>query len=250
MYHVISTGLTAILLYLISYFFYRIGYYSLKLHRKIWNSALAAAFILTATAGLFLALQINYKWNIPFIKTLLKWHVEFGVGMAITGLFHFIWHLEYYGKLFEKTFNKSQTNEPYNLSSSEIKTNLFIAGFVSSSIQLLLMREIMNITGGYELITGSFLGSWLIGSSIGASMAGKSLLNDIKKINLIFSLSPLISLLLMLFISRVFLNTGESQSFMVSIIGTFLVLIPFCLVSGFTFIKLLTIAGKGNKILA
>jgi len=250
MYHVISTGLTAILLYLISYFFYRIGYYSLKLHRKIWNSALAAAFILTATAGLFLALQINYKWNIPFIKTLLKWHVEFGVGMAITGLFHFIWHLEYYGKLFEKTFNKSQTNEPYNLSSSEIKTNLFIAGFVSSSIQLLLMREIMNITGGYELITGSFLGSWLIGSSIGASMAGKSLLNDIKKINLIFSLSPLISLLLMLFISRVFLNPGESPSFMVSIIGTFLVLIPFCLVSGFTFIKLLTLAGKGNKMLA
>src|SRR5664279_2509706 len=250
MYHVISTGLTAILLYLISYFFYRIGYYSLKLHRKIWNSALAAAFILTATAGLFLALQINYKWNIPFIKTLLKWHVEFGVGMAITGLFHFIWHLEYYGKLFEKTFNKSQTNEPYNLSSSEIKTNLFIAGFVSSSIQLLLMREIMNITGGYELITGSFLGTWLIGSAIGASMAGKSSLNDIKKINLIFALSPLISLLLMLFLSRVFLNPGESPSFMVAIISTFLILIPFCLVSGFTFIKLLGIAGKGNNIIA
>lgn len=250
MYHVISTGLTAILLYLISYFFYRIGYYSLKLHRKIWNSALAAAFLLTATAGLFLALQINYKWDIPFIKTLLKWHVQFGVGMAITGLLHFIWHLDYYGKLFEKTNNKSQTNEPYNLSSSEIKTNLFIAGFVSSSIQLLLMREIMNITGGYELITGSFLGSWLIGSAIGASMAGKSSLNDIKKINLVFSLSPLISLLLMLFISRVFLNPGESPSFMVAIIGTFLVLIPFCLVSGFTFIKLLTIAGKGNNLLA
>ena len=34
----------------------------------------------------------------------------------------------------------------------------------------------MNITGGYELITGSFLGSWLIGSAIGASIAGKSAL--------------------------------------------------------------------------
>jgi spermidine synthase len=250
MYHVISTGLTAILLYLISYFFYRIGFYSHKLHRKIWNSALAAAFLLTATAGLFLALQTTYKWNIPFIKTLLKWHVEFGVGMAVTGLFHFTWHLDYYGKLFEKTINKSHTNEPFNLSPSQIKTNLFIAGFVSSSIQFLLMREIMNITGGYELITGSFLGSWLIGSAIGASMAGKSSFNDIKKINLVFSLSPLISLILMLFISRMFLNPGESPSFMVAIIGTFLVLIPFCLVSGFTFIKLLTIAGKGNDMLA
>jgi hypothetical protein len=36
------------------------------------------------------------------------------------------------------------------------------------------MREIMNVTGGYELITGSFLGSWLIGSAIGSSIAGKS----------------------------------------------------------------------------
>jgi len=58
------------------------------------------------------------------------------------------------------------------------------------------MREIMNVTGGYELITGSFLGSWLIGSAIGASIAGKSELNDIKKINLYFSIAPVISLVL------------------------------------------------------
>src|ERR1035437_4258078 len=48
MYHVISTCFTVILLYLISYFFYRIGYYSLQLHRKFWNSVLAASFLLTA----------------------------------------------------------------------------------------------------------------------------------------------------------------------------------------------------------
>ena len=35
MYHVISTGFTAILLYLISYFFYRIGYYLTSTSQKI-----------------------------------------------------------------------------------------------------------------------------------------------------------------------------------------------------------------------
>lgn len=249
MYHVISTGFTAILLYLISYFFYRIGYYSLKLHRKIWNSALAAAFLLTALAGLFLALQINYKWNIPFVKTIIKWHVEFGIGLATIGLFHLIWHLEYYGKILDKTISKPGTYEQNYMSSSEIKVNLFICGFVSSAIQLLLMREIMNITGGYELITGAFLGSWLIGSAVGSSMAGRSPLNNIRKINLVFSLSPVISLVLMLFLSRVFLNPGESPSLMVAIIFTFLILIPFCMVSGFTFIKLLII-GKENGMAA
>ncbi|HBQ83395.1 MAG TPA: hypothetical protein DD745_11025 [Bacteroidales bacterium] len=52
---------------------------------------------------------------------------------------------------------------------SGISTNLFITGFVSTSIQILLIREMMNISGGYELITGIFLGTWLITSAAGSS---------------------------------------------------------------------------------
>jgi spermidine synthase len=248
MYHVISTCSITSLLYLISYFFYRIGYYPLQTHRKLWNTILAFAFLITALAGIFLALQINYKWNIPFIKVLLKWHVEFGIALAVTGIIHLLWHLEYFGKLFKKPVQKQ---EPFSSSSiiTGIRANLFIAGFVSSSIQFLLMREMMNITGGYELITGSFLGSWLIGSAVGASLAGRSTFSDIRKINLIFSVSPLVSLFFLLFLSRVFLNPGESPSFLASLIYTLIVLIPFCLVSGFTFIKLITIAGVDHGFL-
>ena len=246
MYHVIGTGSTAILLYLISYLFYKTGYYSIQFHRKFWNSLLASAFLLTALAGVFLALQVNYKWNIPFVKTILKWHVEFGIAMAITGLFHLIWHLNYYGKLFSKTAMNSEKTGFQPISSTQIKTNLFIIGFVSSSVQFLLMREIMNVTGGYELITGSFLGSWLIGSAIGSAIAGKSDLNDIRKLNIFFAAGPLISLILMLFLSRVFLNPGQTPSFLEAIIYTILVLIPYCIISGFTFIKLIRIAGKVN----
>jgi spermidine synthase len=53
----------------------------------------------------------------------------------------------------------------------------------------------------------------------------------------------------MLFLSRVFLSPGETPSFLAAIIYTLLVLIPFCLVSGFTFIKLITIAGSENKLI-
>jgi len=249
MYHVISTGFTAILLYLISYFFYRIGYYSLQIHRKFWNLVLALAFFLTAIAGVFIALQITYKWNIPYIKEILRWHVEFGIGLAITGIFHFIWHLGYYGKLFKTTEANPEKQNPQKTDSFSIKMNLFIIGFVSSSVQLLMMKEIMNISGGYELITGSFLGSWLTGSALGASIASKSTLNDIRKINLVFSLSPLVSLFLMLFLSRLFLSPGETPSFLAAIICTLIILLPFCIVSGFTFIKLIRIAGMNNSFL-
>ena len=47
----------------------------------------------------------------------------------------------------------------------------------------------------------------------------------------------------MLLFSRLFLNPGETPSFLAGIVFTALVLIPFCLISGFTFIKLIS-AGK------
>ena len=130
----------------------------------------------------------------------------------------------------------------YHVIGNTIRANLFIIGFVSTAIQLLLIREMMNISGGYELITGTFLASWLISSAAGAIIAGRSTLNDIRRINLIFSVSPLVSIGLLLLLSRLFLYPGQTPSFLVSIIFTFLVLLPFCLLSGFSFVKLLTIA--------
>lgn len=97
MYHVTGTITVAIIFYLISFYFYRTGFYTIQFHKKLWNITLAAAFLLTALAGIFLALQINNKWDLRITKTILKWHVEFGISLAITGLFHFIWHLSYFG---------------------------------------------------------------------------------------------------------------------------------------------------------
>jgi spermidine synthase len=249
MYNVIGIGLTTIILYFISYFFYRIKFYSLQFHRKIWNFILATAFILTALAGLFLALQITYKWNIPVIKTILKWHVEMGIGMAVTGFFHFLWHLSYFIKTSGKEeINSSSVAADFTYSPADIAVNLFITGFISSSVQLLLLKEIMNINGGYELIAGAFLCSWLIGSAAGSSLAPRSSLTDIRKINLCFSTGPLISVAMMLILSRLFLKSGETPSFLAGIVFTFLVLIPFCLISGFTFIKLIS-AGKARNLI-
>ena len=244
MYHVISTGITAIIFYLISYFFSLTGFYSQKDHRKFWNIILATFFLLAGSAGLFLALQLTYKWNIPFIKSVLKWHVECGIGLAFTGIFHFIWHLSYFSKLFAKSEDIAMPQKVVVRTKRQNTINLIIIGFVSTSVQLLLIREIMNIAGGYELITGTFLGSWLISSAAGAAMARRSSLTDIRKINLIFSLSPLITLLLVLTLGRLFLDSGQTPSFLLSVIFTLLALFPFCFVSGFTFIKLIKYAEK------
>jgi spermidine synthase len=240
MYHVVSTGITAITLYLISYFFSRTGYYSVQDHRKFWNIILAITFFLTASAGILLALQITYKWNIPVIKSVMKWHVECGIGFSFSGIFHFIWHLSYFGKIFSRSEEVVSAKEITVRTAKQNTTNLIIIGFISSSVQLLLIREIMNIAGGYELIAGTFLGSWLIGSAAGAAMARRSPLKDIRKINLVFAIGPVVTLLLLITLERLFLNTGETPSYLISLIFTLLALFPLCFVSGFTFIKLIT----------
>ncbi len=239
MYHVVGTALTITLLYLISFFFCRTGIYSQAFHRKLWNSVLAIAFLFTAMAGIFMALQINFKWNVPFIKPLLKWHVETGVALGFTGLFHFLWHLSYFRNIFKNSdynpgLSFNRLNDNYSIS-----VNLFMIGFTSTSVQILLMRELMNIAGGYELISGVFLGSWLITSSAGAALATRSALRDIRKINLLFAAGPFISLFLLVIITRLFLSPGEVPSFLEAMIFTLILLSPLCLLSGFVFVKLI-----------
>lgn len=248
MYNVLGTGLTAILLYSISYFFCRINVISLQLHRRVWNIILAGTFVVTAFAGIFLALQINYKWDIPLIKSILKLHVEMGAGLSVTGFLHLIRHLSYFTS---RAGRQEQLVSPIVADVKKtypgIASNLFLVGFISSSVQLLLLREIMIITGGYEIIAGAFLFSWLTGSAVGSALAPRSSLNDIRKINLIFATGTLLPVILMVIFSRLFLKPGETPSFLTGIIFTFLVLLPFCLISGYTFIKLVT-SGKAINI--
>jgi len=249
MYHVSGTVITVSLLYLLSWLFCKTGIYSRSLHRKIWNSVLAVSFLFTALAGIFTALQINYKWNIQFIDSILKWHVETGICLGVTGIFHFLWHLSYYRELFSGSKSSEASVSIPITDPSVIIPNLFVIGFISTSVQILLIRELLNISGGYELITGVFLASWLIASALGALFAVRSEINDIKRINFMFSITPLISLLMMILLSRLFLETGETPSLLTSIIFTILLLIPFCITSGFTFVKLLSAAkaAKGLK---
>ena len=245
MYHVAGTGSTILILYIISYLFYRVGYYSFNFHKKLWNTVLLIAFLVAALAGIFIALQITYKWDIPNVKSILKWHVEFGVGLAVTGILHLLWHLSYFRKIFRNEENREQVNETIpdiGTNASGLNINLFITGFVSTSVQLLLIREMMNISGGYELITGIFLGTWLMASAAGSAIAGKSKLTNIRNINIVFSLSPLLTVFLLFLFARVFMETGETPSLLLSLIYTLIVLLPFCLVSGFTFVRLMSIA--------
>ncbi len=245
MFHVIGILITIIGLYSFSCFLYRNKIPTLQFHIRLWNSILAALFLLAAADVMLLALQINFHCDVPFIKSIRGWQTESGIALAGAGLLYFTRPDPHFQGLFRKRISGSSNKSDHiPRTRSAIAGNLFAIGFVSSAIQLLLLREILNISGGYELIAGTFLGSWLIASAAGSAMAPKSPMNNMMKINLLFFSGPVISIFLLIILTRLFLNPGETPSYLASIIFTFIVLVPFCFISGFTFIKLVSEAAS------
>ena len=128
-----------------------------------------------------------------------------------------------------------------------IGLSLFIIGAVSCSIQLLFMKEAMNIAGGNELIAGVFMGTWLIMSALGAWLGGDTKTTNLRSINLLFSFSPVVSLLFLLVASTSFVHPGETMSFFKSLIFTLVITAPICIASGYAFIKLVELSVLVNR---
>lgn len=97
----------AFALYGISIFLVRVQVYTKKTHRRIWNVLLLITFLVSGILGLLLVLQINYGILPSWYRDFLRWHVEFGIGMAWIGIFHALWHYSYYKHIF----SKKQKNE-------------------------------------------------------------------------------------------------------------------------------------------
>jgi len=250
MYHVVGTGITITILYLVFFLFQKVSILSASDNRKIWNLILMLTFLITGVAGIILAIRVNYKLKGDFFDQLLRWHVETGVAFSFTGIIHLLRHLSYFRNLFGESQPGLRSDPELSAPESAVSsgTNLFLLGFVSTSVQLLLLREIINITGGYELIAGTYLAAWLINSAAGSFFAGRTGKVNIRSLNIIFALTPLLSVALMILSGRLFLHAGETPSFLESILITTVVLLPVCFMSGFLFIKLLeTAAAKGFR---
>lgn len=245
MYHVGPIGLAALIIYLLSLYLSASGFISKKTHRKFWNWVLFVTFIFTALLGLFMALQISYKWNIPVIKQILHLHVEFGIGMSFAAIIHLTWHLKYYFGGNNGQLNDILEQEPVEVHHSPlIRVLLMITGFTSSSVQFILLREAVILGGGSEASTGIFLWLWLMISSAGAITAGSSGVNSLRKLMLNLVYASIASVVLYLAVTSLLLKPGEVPSFYKSLIIISATVAPATFMSSFVFIRLMLIRKK------
>jgi|WetSurMetagenome_2_1015567.scaffolds.fasta_scaffold00836_5 spermidine synthase len=122
--------------------------------------------------------------------------------------------------------------------SRDIRSILFITGFVSSSLQFIMLREIASLCGGNEIITGLFLAVWLLLSSLGTSLSGFGRNENLNRLILFFAATPLISLALFIFLTRVMIQPGETPSLVNTLVLILLTLAPTAITSSRTFILL------------
>jgi spermidine synthase len=243
-YLLIPIALLLLLLYLSSGILVRLNILSKTLYRKIWNSALLITFLATGILGVLLAIQTNYKLEWPLVKTMLQFHVDFGIAMVFVAAFHFFRHSRYYLKIFRLT-EPDLTSESFAEVSATNKyghLNLLIllSGFLSTTIQVLLIRELTTVFQGNELMMSWTLGAWMLLTGAGAFM-GRSAWNAKKSEGILYKALPLLTLLpvVMVPLLEILKMTLFPPGIMVNPAYFLLILVialaPVCLLSGFIY---------------
>jgi len=241
--------------YLLSYLFSRLSILTNARHRKIWNTLLLVTAIVTLLLGLILTIEVNYKLEWPWVKQMLKWHVDFGIAMSIVAVFHLVWHWSYYRKLFSSTVNRSNDPGSSGELTEEILTNpriyMIMLGSISIITQVLLIREITTVFQGNELLMAWSLGTWMLLTGLGAFFGRNQkpithLRQFIQTMYILIASLPLAMLVFIDLVKNSLFLPGVLINPLWFLAILFLVFSPICLLSGFTFSTLVHVHNQGN----
>lgn len=247
-YLLIPIGIISIFLYLLTFLLVRLGLMSLLLHRKIWNAILLITFFVTVILGLLLAIQINYKLEWGFVKTALKWHVDFAIGLSFVAIFHFLWHWRYYINLFKSTKIEIKQTEIIGseINESNLKYLILLSGFIGTVVQVLLMRQITTVFEGNELMMAWTLGVWMLLTGIGAYI-GRFRKNTMSEDRLlafilfILGVLPVVFSVIIVLLKNQIFPVGVMISPLSFFVLLLIVLTPICLLIGFVYALLVRI---------
>ncbi len=251
-YALIPIGIAIIILYALTFLLYRAGIILKKSHRQIWNTGLLLAFFITAVLGLLLAVQVNFKLEIPWIKELLVWHVDFGIGMSMIAIFHFTWHWGYYRDLLKGGIEKSHiTPEEFGMDTEEAQPRLtfrdnvplLVLGLTALISQVIFLREFLSVFHGNELVIGIIFACWMLLTGTGALIGHSSRPAKTKK-NIhatgffLLGILPLLTVFVIRFLRNIVFPAGSMAGITGILIFSAFVLLFFCLLSGFLFTRL------------
>lgn len=240
-YHVLPIGVTLLVIYLFSLYLSISGFTTRQSHRRFWNWILLTAFLIAALFGLFLALRITYRWEVPWVESLMHWHVEAGIALAFTAFIHLSWHLGYYlGKQRRQENSQRAAGAPpaAMIPAAGLRPLLLLTGFVSTASQFLLMREAAILGGGTEATTGLFLWLWLIIAAGGAVTGNHSAIISVRKMVWTLLAGTAIAPVCFLMMNTIVLSPGQTPSFLQTLVILTVSLAPVTFISALIFVRM------------
>jgi len=251
-YSILTISALCLLFYGVSLLLTRFKVISYAGQRKFWNTLLLISILIAGGLGLLLATTVNFKINLPVTDSLLVWHVDFGIALVLIAVFHFSWHFRYYrflisssqspGKANHESQLKSYSDQSENKLGFNLKRLPFSLGFTAMASQLILLREFLSVFNGNELTIGIVLANWMLLTSLGAMLSRHSPnrpgLKGIMSGLFLLGFIPILILFLLHWLRNVVLPLGGLPGMSLILIGTIVLLAPFCLLSGWLFVSI------------
>ncbi len=113
-------------------------------------------------------------------------------------------------------------------------------GITTIITQIILLREFLSVFYGNELVIGIVLGNWMILAGAG-SIVGRLSVRIDDKIRcigitlIILAILPPLTIFMLRFFRNIVFEVGSMVSVLEILYTTFLLMLPFCLLSGFSF---------------
>jgi len=121
-----------------------------------------------------------------------------------------------------------------------IKISVITLGITAIITQIILLREFLSVFYGNELVIGIILANWMLITGAGSYLA-KYAAGTLSKpqyiiiIQIIVSALPVITVFLLYYLRNILFPAGSMVSIVNIFLYSFILLTPFCLLSGFLF---------------
>ena len=121
-----------------------------------------------------------------------------------------------------------------------LKISIVAVGFSALITQIILLREFLNIFQGNELVIGCLLCNWMLITALGAFLgkgagANKKPLIKIIFFQILLALLPFFTVFAIYYFKDLIYPPGALPGFFDVLWGSFLLMLPYCLCSGFLF---------------
>lgn len=259
-YAVLTIPVISLVVYLATWLAVKSGVISRDTFRKLWNFLLLIAFLGAAGLGFLLALQVNYKFDLPAAALFLKVHVDFGIALLLIALLHLTWHLKYFLHIFRLGHSNEKARHNAVIIDEETHKEItqenipgrfllllpFSLGLTSMSSQIILLREFITVFNGNELIIGIVLANWMLLTGAGAWLGrftGRrkhGVTGYIAAIMVLSAVAP-VTLFALDALRNILFTTGSMAGIFQVFFTSLILLMPFCMASGILFTRLTTL---------